>query len=141
MTHPMTHPLIYSDALDGLAETDLDGLLSHWDFTPPPGTLRRMLEGSSRVILARDPGSSRVVGYITALTDHVSCGYISALEVRPEHRRQGIGAELLRQMTERLEVPGIYLSCAPALVLFYEAAGFRRITGMSRRRLPTTGSA
>jgi ribosomal protein S18 acetylase RimI-like enzyme len=139
--HRMTEAFRFFHALDGLAERDLDGLLSHWDFTPPPGTLRRMLEGSSRVILARETGSSRVVGYITALTDHVSCGYISALEVRPEHRRQGIGAELLRRMTERLDVPGIYLSCAPALVPFYEAAGFRRITGMSRRRLPTTDSA
>jgi|JI8StandDraft_2_1071088.scaffolds.fasta_scaffold104591_1 ribosomal protein S18 acetylase RimI-like enzyme len=139
--HRMTEAFRFFHALDGLAERDLDGLLSHWDFKPPPGTLLRMLKGSSLVILARDAVSSRVAGYITALTDHVSCGYISGLEVRPDHRQRGLGTELLRQMTERLDVPGIYLSCAPALVPFYEAAGFRRITGMSRRRLPTTASA
>ena len=126
----------YTDSIASVSEADLDGFLSHWDFTPPPGTLRRMLMGSSIVILAREPRSKRVCGYVAALTDHVVCGYISALEVRPEYRSQGIAAELLKQMTKRLSVYGIYLSCAAAMVPFYEAAGFTLGTAMAKRTLP-----
>lgn len=98
----------YDDFEDSVSEADLVGLLSHWDFAPPPGTLLRMLKGSSIVILAREPASSKVCGYVAALTDHVVCGYISALEVRPEHRKQGIGTALLSRVTERLNVYGTY---------------------------------
>jgi ribosomal protein S18 acetylase RimI-like enzyme len=128
-----TH-VIYSDFSETTAEADLDGLLSHWDFTPPAGTLRKMLQGSSIAILARESKSSRVLGYVTALTDHVVCGYISALEVRPEYRHQGMGTALLGRIADRLNVHGIYLSCAEAMVPFYEAAGFKRVVGMGKRR-------
>ena len=124
----------YDDFSESISEADLEGLLAHWDLTPPAGTLRKMLQGSSIAIVAREPGSSRVLGYATALTDQVSCGYVSALEVRPEFRKQGIGTALLRQVAERLDVPGIYLSCAQAMIPFYEAAGFKQIVGMAKRR-------
>jgi GNAT superfamily N-acetyltransferase len=124
----------YDDFSESIGEADLEGLLSHWDFTPPAGTLRKMLQGSSIAILAREPGSSRVLGYTAALTDQVACGYISALEVRPEYRKQGIGTALLRRVAERLDVPGIHLSCAQAMIPFYEAAGFKQVVGMAKRR-------
>jgi ribosomal protein S18 acetylase RimI-like enzyme len=93
-----------------------------------------MLKGSSIAIVAREQGSSRVLGYVTALTDQVVCGYISALEVRPECRHQGIGSALLLRVADRLKVHGIYLSCAKAMVPFYEAAGFKQVVGMGKRR-------
>ena len=132
----MSNLLTYSESLDSLLAAELDGFLAHWDFVPPAGTLLRMLKGSSMVILARDSHSSRVCGYVTALTDQVVCGYISAIEVRPECRKQGIGTELLTRMTERLSVYGIYLTCAPAMIPFYESAGFKQVAAMSKRRLP-----
>ncbi len=128
-----TH-VIYSDFSATTDEADLDGLLSHWDFVPPAGTLRSMLKGSSIAIVAREQGSPRVLGYVTALTDQVVCGYISALEVRPEYRHQGIGSALLVRVADRLNVHGIYLSCAEAMVPFYEAAGFKQVVGMGKRR-------
>ena len=130
----MPTQVIYSDFSATTDEADLEGLLCHWDFVPPAGTLRSMLQGSSIAIVARVPGSSRVLGYVTALTDQVVCGYISALEVRPEYRHQGIGTALLVQVAGRLNVHGIYLSCAEAMVPFYEAAGFKQVVGMSKRR-------
>ena len=129
-----TMSMNYDEFSESIEESDLEGLLSHWDFTPPAGALRRMLQGSSIAIVAREPGSSQVIGYVAALTDKVVCGYISALEVRPERRQQGIGTALLHRVTQRLDVHGIYLSCAPATIPFYEAAGFKRVAGMTKRR-------
>ena len=124
----------YSDTLDGLSAHDLEGFLAHWDFTPPNGTLLTMLKQSTMVILARDGASSRVCGYVTGLSDGVACGYISALEVRPEFRNRGIGSALLSKMTERLNVFGVYLSCAPSMLEFYKSRGFSSVTAMCKRK-------
>ena len=137
----MSNPMTYSESLESLDAADLEGFLSHWDFTPPAGTLLRMLKGSSVVILARKPDSSRICGYVAALTDHVACAYISAIEVRPEYRKRGIGMALLNRMTERLGVYGTYLSCAPAMIPFYESAGFKQVAGMTKRRAPAANEA
>jgi ribosomal protein S18 acetylase RimI-like enzyme len=131
----MTMHMNYEDFSESIEEADLEGLLAHWDFTPAAGTLRKMLQGSSIAIVAREPDSSRVLGYVAVLTDQVVCGYVSALEVRPEFRQRGIGTALLRRVAERLDVQGIYLSCAPAMVPFYEAAGYKQVVGMAKRRV------
>ena len=137
----MSNPMTYSESLESVDAADLEGFLSHWDFIPPAGTLLRMLKGSSVVILARDPDSLQICGYVAALTDNVAFAYISAIEVRPEYRKRGIGRTLLNRMTDRLTVYGTYLSCAPAMIPFYESAGFKRVAGMSKRRLPTSNEA
>lgn len=129
--------ITYSDTLDGLTAHDLEGFLAHWDFTPPEGTLLTLLKQSTRIILARDSDTSRVCGYVAALSDEVACGYISALEVRAEYRGRGIGTALLGRMTERLDVFGVYLSCAPAMREFYESRGFSSVTALCRRKVPT----
>jgi GNAT superfamily N-acetyltransferase len=109
----------YSSSIDDLDGSDLSGFLAHWDFEPPAGTLLQILSCSTHVILVRDVESRVLCGYITALSDRVSCAYISALEIRPAYRRKGIGTALLNQMIDRLDVFGVYLSCAPALAPFY----------------------
>jgi GNAT superfamily N-acetyltransferase len=124
----------YSSSTEHLDPSDLFGFLAHWDFEPPPGTLFEILSRSTEVIVARDVESSVLCGYITALSDGVSCAYISALEVRSEYQRKGIGTALLNQMVNRLEVFGVYLSCAPSLVPFYEAAGFKPGVSMGKRK-------
>lgn len=132
----MSTLLTYSETLDSVLPADLEGFLAHWDFIPPAGTLRRILEGSSLVIIARDINTSRICGYVAALTDQVAFGYISVIEVRPECRKQGIGTELLNRVAERLNVYGIYLSCAPAMIPFYESAGFKQVAALAKRGLP-----
>ena len=126
--------IAYSSSIAHLDRSDLSGFLAHWDFAPPAGTLYEMLRRSGDVILARDAESSTLCGYITALSDGVACAYISALEVLPEYRRRGIGTALLKQMVDRLDVFGVYLSCASAMAPFYEAAGFTAGTSMRRRK-------
>lgn len=126
--------IAYSSSIEHLDDSDLSGFLAHWDFEPPAGTLFEMLARSTEVILARDVESFVLCGYVAALSDGVACAYISALEVRPNFRRKGIGTALLNQMVDRLDVFGVYLSCAPSLVQFYEAAGFTAGISMAKRK-------
>ena len=128
--------IAYSSSIEGLDEEDLSGFLAHWDFKPPAGTLRGMLRASTDVVIARDVESLTLCGYVTALSDKVACAYISALEVRPAYRGKGIGTALLTRMVDRLDVFGVYLACAPALVPFYEAAGFTPGISMGKRKPP-----
>ena len=127
--------ITYIENIEGIHPKQLEGFLVHWDFVPPQDTLLQVLHGSSHILIALDSETRNVLGYITALSDGVSCGYISYLEVRPAHRNSGIGTELMRRMLSKLEsLYGIYLGCAPALVQFYETLGFQKMTAMSKRR-------
>jgi len=126
--------IAYSSSIEHLGQSELSGFLAHWDFEPPAGTLFKIFSRSTEVILARDVESAVICGYVTALSDQVACAYISALEVRPEYRGRGIGTALLDQMVDRLDVFGVYLSCAPALVPFYEVAGFKPGISMGKRK-------
>jgi GNAT superfamily N-acetyltransferase len=127
--------VIYVENIEGITASQLDGFLAHWDFVPPPDTLLQILRGSSHILIALDSERREFLGYVTALSDGVACGYISFLEVRLTHRKKGIGTELMRRMLSKLQnLYGVYLGCAPALVPFYERLGFNKITSMSKRR-------
>jgi predicted N-acetyltransferase YhbS len=130
----------YTDSLQGITPCQLQGFLAHWDFVPPEGTLLEILRGSSHFIVARQ--DSEVVGYIAVLCDHVSCAYISHLEVRAQHRNNGVGKELVQRLLSRIgDVHGIYLGCAPSVEPFYEKLGFTKATGMKRRKQRSSDGA
>ncbi len=81
-----------------------------------------------------DDGSGDVVGFVTAITDHVLAAYIPFLEVRPGYRGQGIGSELMRRMLDRLQ--GLYmvdLVCDPEVRPFYASLGMSPVTAMMVR--------
>lgn len=59
---------------------------------------KKMLENTSRTVVAVD--GSRIVGFARALCDEVSNGYISMVAVATDRRGQGIGSELVRQLTQ-----------------------------------------
>jgi ribosomal protein S18 acetylase RimI-like enzyme len=70
-----------------------------WDHQPritDPARFATMFDGADRSFVADDDGV--VVGYLRALTDGVSNGYIGTTAVAPTHRRRGIG----RLLVERL---------------------------------------
>ena len=125
----------YTDSADGITEEQLDGFFVGWPSPPSTETLMKILEGSSVVVLAVDDETSRVVGFVTAVTDGVLAAYIPLLEVLPEYQRRRIGEELMRRVMERLD--GLYmvdLLCDPNMDAFYSRFGMKPAHAMAVRR-------
>lgn len=121
----------YIDSAAAITPEQLNGFFHHWMNQPAPDALLRMLRGSTHVVLAVDDATTRVEGYITAISDGVSCAYIPHLEVREGLHGQGIGSELVRRMLEQLrQLYMIDLMCDPDVQPFYARLGFRHSTGM-----------
>jgi GNAT superfamily N-acetyltransferase len=121
----------YTDSLRDLSsENLLGGFFAGWLHPPSAITHYRILANSAAVVLARiDDGT--VVGFITAVSDQVSCAYIPHLEVLPAYQGQGIGSELVRRMLKKLRLLYmIDLVCDPPLQSFYERLGMQAIVGM-----------
>jgi ribosomal protein S18 acetylase RimI-like enzyme len=119
---------------DSLADVTIDhlrgGFFVGWPNPPSPITHYRILRNSAAIVLARIEDGT-VVGFITAVSDGVSCAYIPHLEVLPAYQGQGIGTELVRQMLAKLRhLYMIDLVCDPELQPFYERVGMRKVTGM-----------
>ena len=86
------------------------------------------------MLLARDDATGAVVGFITAISDGVSCAYIPHLEVLPAYQGSGIGSELVRRMLERLrQIYMIDLICDTDVQPFYARLGMQPYTGMILR--------
>jgi ribosomal protein S18 acetylase RimI-like enzyme len=125
----------YRDSAAGIVPGQLTGFFVGWPNPPSPETHLRLLEGSDVAILAFDTDAQRVVGYITALTDHVLMAYISSLEVLPAWQGNGIGSDLVRRVLDRLgHIYAIDLLCDDNVLGFYERLGLARATGALVRR-------
>ena len=121
----------YIDSLADVSTEHLQGgFFVGWPNPPSPMIHYRILANSSAVVLARiDDGT--VVGFITAVSDQVSCAYITHLEVLPAYQGQGIGSELVRRMIKKLrQLYMVDLVCDPPLQAFYERLGMRPVVGM-----------
>jgi ribosomal protein S18 acetylase RimI-like enzyme len=115
----------YADDVAGVQARHLEGFFVGWPKPPPPERHLAILQGSSRVVVARD--GDRVVGFVTAISDGVISAYIPLLEVLPEYQGRGIGAELVRRLLGLLD--GLYmvdLCCDEDVVGFYERLGLAR---------------
>ena len=121
----------YTDSLADISPEHLKGgFFVGWSNPPSPITHYRILANSSFIVLARIPEET-VVGFITAVSDHVSCAYIPHLEVLPAYHGQGVGSELVRQMFKKLRhLYMIDLVCDPELQQFYERLGMKAVVGM-----------
>ena len=126
--------ITYTDSLvDVTVEHLQGGFFVGWPNPPSPQTHYRILANSSAILLARIADGT-VVGFITAVSDHVSCAYIPHLEVLPAYQGQGIGSELVRQILEKLRyLYMIDLVCDPPLQPFYERFGMQPVVGMVLR--------
>ena len=124
-----------SKDLTDLSEGDLKGFFVGWPTKPSADAHLRQIKGSTLAILAREAGSRRVIGFITALTDGVLFGYISALEVLPGYQGRGIGKELVDAVLAELkQVYAIDLVCDPDAQPFYAKSGLIPYHSMVARR-------
>ena len=126
--------ITYQETTEGIGPNDLQGFFVGWPDRPTPGNHMAILMGSDLVVLALSD-RSRVVGFVTAITDGVSCAYIPHLEVLPEWQGDGIGTELMRRMMLKLEtIRAIDVICDEEVRGFYERLGFKAWRGMIIRK-------
>jgi GNAT superfamily N-acetyltransferase len=123
--------IIYTDSLADVTSEHLqDGFFVGWPHPPSPTTHYRILANSAAIVLARI-ADGPVIGFITAISDGISCAYIPHLEVLPAYQGRGIGTELVRRMLANLRhLYMIDLVCDPAVQRFYERLGLRPVVGM-----------
>ena len=123
--------ITYLESLDGVTPGQLEGgFFVGWPNPPSPTTHHRILAGSNAIVLALDDHQN-VVGFITAVSDGISCAYIPHLEVLPAYQGQGIGSQLVRRMLARLQhLYMIDLVCDPDVQPFYARLGMRPCPAM-----------
>lgn len=125
---------VYQESTDGITAEQLGGFFVGWPDPPSPENHLRILHGSFHVVLALDAATNAVVGFVTAISDGVSCAYIPYLEVLPAYQGQGMGTELMRRILVRLEsLYMVDLSCDPASKPFYEQFEMRSGVAMMQR--------
>lgn len=127
--------IVYTDSLEGITADALrGGFFVGWPNPPDAETHLRFLKGSDHVFLALDDAMANAVGFVTAISDGVTCAYIPHLEVLPPYQGQGVGTELMRRMLHALrELYMIDLLCDEEAQPFYVRLGMRPTTGMMVR--------
>ena len=81
----------------------------------------------------------RVVGFVRAITDRLSNGYISMLIVDPAYRKQGVGRALINSVIEfgRPEVTWVLRAGREGAPEFFAALGFSKSAeAMELKRKP-----
>jgi ribosomal protein S18 acetylase RimI-like enzyme len=122
---------------------DIDSVLSLWRASDGPASVSDTPEGIAR-LLARDSDAllvaesgGVVIGSLIASWDGWR-GSFYKLVVHPEHRRQGLATELLREGESRLHARGavrltaIVVEDDPVAMVFWEAAGYQRQSQRAR---------
>ena len=127
----MEYPESVVEYSEGIPE--LDELVElydavHWTaYTDDPDTLRRAVEASASVHIARDAG--QLVGLLRVVSDDTTIAYVQDLLVRPTHQRRGVGSALMQAFNRRyghVRQRVLLTDDEPGQRAFYESVGFAR---------------
>lgn len=124
----------YIDSPVSIYPRQLKGFFVGWKNPPTLEKHHEVLRKSDYCVIAIDQSQDKVVGFITAITDHVLTAYISLLEVLPEYQKQGIGEQLVKRLLAK--VNGLYtvdMLCEPELVPYFEGIGMKQAAGVVLR--------
>ncbi len=134
--------IVYRESTEGVTPAALAGFFVGRPNPPDADTHLRILDHSDAFVLAVEEERSRVVGFITAITDHVVAAYIPHLEVLPPYQGQGIGRALVERMLVRLQdLYMIDLLCDADVEDFYAGLGFQKAGGMCVRNYENQAGA
>lgn len=124
----------YIESMASIEPEMLSGFFEGWPKKPTQATHHEILSNSAEIVLAVDPESRQVVGFINAISDGVLSAYIPLLEVLPDYRGRGIGRELVKKMMAKLsDLYMVDLVCDRELEKFYGPLGFRLYHAMIYR--------
>ena len=126
--------MVFETTIENITPGQLQGFFVDWPNPPSPETHLKLLQNSSNVVVAIDPSTNNVVGFITAISDGVLSAYIPLLEVLPEYQGQGIGQLLVKKMLEQLDnIYMVDLCCDEHLIPYYKKFGMLQSAGMVKR--------
>lgn len=129
-----TH-VVYQTDLQGISAASLEGFFVGWRCPLAPSTHYEVLDKSEHRVIARDPQTGKVVGFINAFSDQRCFAFISLLEVLPNYQKRGIGTALVEKMLALLShYQGVDLLCDEELQSFYQRFGMSKTQGMCIRR-------